>query len=296
MPAPRNGAPSRPEDTVAGLLKEAAARLRVAGISTAALDAELLLRHVLGWDRAAVLTRGAEGVPAAAAALFAQAIEERSRRRPLQHLTGVQAFWRHEFLVTPDVLIPRPETEVLVQTALELLRGVVAPVIVDVGTGSGCIALSLAAERADAEVHAVDISPAALDVARGNAARLRLGARVLFHQGDLLRPLGPRRASFDLVASNPPYVSAEEWRDLEPEVRDHDPRAALVPAERFPALLGRLLEQSRALLRSGGHVVVEIGRGQDAMARTAAADAGLTFVRFAPDLQGIPRVLVARRG
>jgi release factor glutamine methyltransferase len=296
MPAPPDGAPGRPEDTVAGLLRDAAARLAGAGISTAALDAELLLRHVLGWDRAAVVTRGAELVPAPAAALFAQAIEERSRRRPLQHLTGVQAFWRHEFLVTPDVLIPRPETEVLVQTALELLEGVVAPVIVDVGTGSGCVALSLAAERADAEVHAVDTSPAALDVARGNAARLRLDARVRFHEGDLLLPLGSRPASVDLVASNPPYVSAEQWRGLEPEVRDHDPQAALVPPGGFPALLARLLGQSRALLRSGGHVLVEIGRGQDAMARKAAAEAGLTFVRFAPDLQGIPRVLVARRG
>lgn len=295
MPAPPNGAPRRPDQTVASLLEEAARRLAGAGISTAALDAELLLRHVLGWDRAAVVTRGAELVPAAAAALFAQAVEQRSLRRPLQHLTGVQAFWRHDFLVTPDVLIPRPETEVLVQTALDLLRDVVAPVIVDVGTGSGCIALSLAAERADAEVHAVDVSPAALEVARGNAARLRLEARVPFHEGDLLQPLALPPATVDLVVSNPPYVSAEEWRHLAPEVRDHDPRLALVPPDGFPALLARLLGQSRVLLREGGHALVEIGRGQDDVARKASPDAGLTFVRFADDLQGVPRVLVARK-
>jgi release factor glutamine methyltransferase len=251
---------------------------------------------VLGWERADLITRAAEAVPAPAAALFAQAVEQRSLRRPLQHLTGVQAFWRHDFLVTPDVLIPRPETEVLVETALDLVRGVARPVIVDVGTGSGCIALSLAAERPDADIHAIDVSPAALRVARGNAARLGLDGRVRFQEGDLLQPLAPRPATVDLVVSNPPYVSDEEWQRLEPEVRDHDPRAALVPAEGFPALLARLLGQSRRLLRAGGGALVEIGQGQDGVARQAAEDAGLTFVRFAADRRGIPRVLVARTG
>jgi release factor glutamine methyltransferase len=170
-----------------------------------------------------------------------------------------------------------------------------APVIVDAGTGSGCIALSLAAERPDAEVHATDISGAALEVARGNATRLRLESRVRFHEGDLLQPLAARPEAVDLVVSNPPYVSEEERRHLEPEVRDHDPRAALVPPDGFPALLARLLGQSRRLLRPGTHALVEIGRGQDSLAREAAQAAGLTVVRFAPDLQGIPRLLVARK-
>src|SRR5438552_6870599 len=178
--------------TVSALLDEAAAPLSAAGIATARLDAELLLRHVLGWDRASLIAREGEAVPPAAAALFRSAIGERARRRPLQHLTGVQAFWRHEFLVTPDTLIPRPDTEILVEAALGLLKDAVRPLIVDVGTGSGCIALSLAAARPDAEVHAVDVSRAALDVARGNATRLRLAGRVAFHEGDLLSPIGPR--------------------------------------------------------------------------------------------------------
>jgi release factor glutamine methyltransferase len=295
MPAPPNGARSRPDQTVAVLLQQGTTRLAAAGIATAGLDAELLLRHVLGWDRAAIVTHAAEPVPPAAAALFREAIEQRSLRCPLQHLTGLQAFWRHEFLVTPDVLIPRPETEVLVETALELLRDVKAPVIVDVGTGSGCIALSLAAERPDAEIHATDISGAALEVARGNAMRLRLESRVRFHEGDLLQPLAARPEAVDLVVSNPPYVSEEEWRHLEPEVRDHDPRAGLVPSEGFSVLLARLLGQSHRLLREGAFTLVEIGRGQDSLAREAAEGAGLTVVRFAPDLQGIPRVLVARK-
>src|SRR4051812_22820930 len=211
MPAPPSGAPGSPPHSIAALLAEGASRLTAAGISTAALDAELLLRHVLGYDRAALITRAAEAVSPAAAELYAQAIAQRALRRPLQHLTGVQAFWRHEFLVTPDVLIPRPETEFLVEAALRRLDGVAAPVIVDVGTGSGCIALSLAAERPEAAVHATDISPAALAVARANAVRLGLQHRVHFHEGDLLEPARLLAGTVDLVASNPPYVSFEDW-------------------------------------------------------------------------------------
>ena len=250
---------------------------------------------MLGWDRASLIAREGEAVPPAAAALFRSAIGERARRRPLQHLTGVQAFWRHEFLVTPDTLIPRPDTEILVEAALGLLKDAVRPLIVDVGTGSGCIALSLAAARPDAEVHAVDVSRAALDVARGNATRLRLAGRVAFHEGDLLSPIGSRAGRVDLVVSNPPYVSAEEWRGLEPEVRDHEPRLALVPAEGAPALYRRLLAAAGRVLRPGGSIAVEVGQGQsDEVARLAGA-AGLEVGAVVADLQGIPRVVVARR-
>src|SRR5438477_2739082 len=235
--------------TVAALLDEAAGRLAAAGIATARLDAELLLRHVLGWTRADVVARLGETVPSPAADLFREAVAGRARRRPLQHLTGIQAFWRHEFIVTPDVLIPRPETELLVETALEKVRGLAGPVIVDVGTGSGCIALSLAAERPDAQVHAIDISASALRVARGNAARLGLPSRVTFHEGDLLAPVLGLKGTVDLVASNPPYVTEEEWPLLDPEVRDHDPRTALVPGEGVGPIYARLFEQAGDLLR-----------------------------------------------
>ena len=147
------------------------------------------------------------------------------------------------------------------EAALGLLKDAVRPLIVDVGTGSGCIALSLAAARPDAEVHAVDVSRAALDVARGNATRLRLAGRVAFHEGDLLSPIGSRAGRVDLVVSNPPYVSAEEWRGLEPEVRDHEPRLALVPAEGAPALYRRLLAAAGRVLRPGGSIAVEVGQG-----------------------------------
>jgi len=250
---------------------------------------------VLGWPRADLVTRAAEVVPPGAAELFRTAVEERARRRPLQHLTGVQAFWRHDFIVTPDVLIPRPETELLLETGLDLLRGVPTPVIVDVGTGSGCIALSLAAERPDAEVHATDLSEAALRVARGNAARLRLEGRVAFHHGDLLAPVRDLAGRVDLVVSNPPYVPADELTGLAPEVRDHDPRIALVPTEGVSALYRRLFAGAAAVLRAGGWIAVEVGQGQAEVVSTLTRPAGLDVLKVVPDLRRVPRVMVAQR-
>jgi release factor glutamine methyltransferase len=281
--------------TVAEALRAAERRLRDEGLPDPALDAELLLRHVLGWDRAAVITRAADSLPVADEKRFSGLLELRAARRPLQHLTGTQAFWRHEFAVTPDVLIPRPETEVLVETALEKIRGRNAPVIVDVGTGSGCIALSLAAERPDARVHAIDLSPAALLVARANASRLNLESRVTFHEGDLLAPVRAQAGTIDLVVSNPPYVSAAEWATLEPEVRDHDPRLALVPPEGVRAVYDRLLTGAAFTLRRGGYVLVEIGAQDQGQTVRAIERAGLDNVEERLDLQGIPRVVCGRR-
>lgn len=277
------------------MLDRGAARLQAAGIETARLDSELLLRHVLGWERADVIARATDLVPDAAAALFEAAIEQRARRRPLQHLTGHQAFWKHDFIVTPDVLIPRPETELLVETALELVRDRPAPLVVDVGTGSGCIALSLAAERTDARVHAIDLSPAALRVARGNASRLHLESRVTFHEGDLLEPMRSQAGAVDLVVSNPPYVSAEEWATLEPEVRDHDPRLALVPPEGVRPLYDRLITGAALALRPGGYVLVEIGADDGGAAAGTMARFGFTAVGTRRDLQGLTRVVYSRR-
>ncbi len=190
--------------TVQGALREAGERLRSAGVDSPEHDAEVLLLHVLGWDRGRLLADGPQSMPPDAETSYRELVEERARRRPLQHLVGSQWFWKHEFLVTPDVLVPRPETERLVEVGLDLLREVERPRIVDVGTGSGCIALSLAAERPDAEVHATDISGPALAVARENALRIGLEARVAFHLGDLLEPMTHLAGRVDLVVSNPP--------------------------------------------------------------------------------------------
>ncbi|HVR69680.1 MAG TPA: peptide chain release factor N(5)-glutamine methyltransferase [Vicinamibacteria bacterium] len=279
-----------------GALRRGAERLAEAGVPDAAGQSERLLRHILRWDRAALLAGGREPLEAGVEARFLALVGERARRRPLQHLTGSQAFWRHEFLVTPDVLIPRPETEVLVEAALELLRGRPSPVIVDVGTGSGCIALSLAAERADAIVHAVDLSAAALAVAGENARRLGLGARVRLHHGDLLDPVAPLGRGVDLVVSNPPYVHPAEVASLAPEVRDHEPRTALFAPDAPYGIYRRLVAQAPRVLRQGGHVAVEVGRGMAAAVSAAFRSAGFESPEIRRDLADIERVVIARTG
>ena len=285
--------------TVSEALREAAARLQAAAVPDPAWDAELLLRHVTGVDRAAVLAARLD-TPLAAEAeeRFLGLVAQRALRRPLQHLTGHQHFWRHEFRVSPDVLIPRPETELLVEAALAAVASVSAPVVVDVGTGSGCIALSIAADRKDAIVHAGDVSDAALEVAAENARRLGLEQRVVLRRGDLLEPFTALRGAVDLVLSNPPYIDPSEWAGLMPEVRDHEPSSALLPgdgSDRYH-VYRLLVPQARDLMRPGGTLILEIGQGmEDEVGRLCAA-AGLTVAQVIPDLQHIPRVIVARQG
>jgi release factor glutamine methyltransferase len=226
---------------------------------------------------------------------FFELTEERARRRPLQHLTGTQAFWRHEFLVTPDVLIPRPETELLVEAALEALRDVPGPTVVDVGTGSGCIALSLAAERPDAVVHAIDLSEAALAVARENARRLGIEERVSFHLGDLLGSVRSLSGQIHLVVSNPPYVDPSEAASLAPEVRDHEPALALFPPGDRYSIYRRLAPAAAAALKRDGALMLEVGLGMAEEVRRICEASGLSVPQVKDDLQGIPRAIVARR-
>jgi release factor glutamine methyltransferase len=278
---------------VAALLEEAAARLASAGVASPDLDAELLLRHALGWERARLLAAPGETVPSEAEARFQALVDQRARRRPPQHLLGTQGFWRHDFVVSPDVLIPRPETELVVEQTLVRLRGLQRPVLVDVGTGSGCIALSLAAELPDAEVHATELSAAALDVARVNARRLGLQARVAFHEGDLLLPVQGLR--FDAIVSNPPYVDTAGRAALPPEVRDHEPSLALFPPGDVLGIQRRLAGQALPALRPGGWLIVEVGLGQADDVSALQRDAGLEVDDVVRDLQGIPRTVVSHR-
>lgn len=279
--------------TVAAALSQAQARLARAGVPDPVLDAERLLRHALGWDRATLATSAHAAIPCQARGRFETLVTERAKRRPLQHLLGTQAFWRHEFRVTPEVLIPRPETELLVEAALERLRPLERPVVVDVGTGSGCIALSLAAELPAAEIHATDVSAAALRVARDNAARLGLSARVQFHEGDLLAPVAGRQ--LDLIASNPPYVDPALAPTLAPEVRDHEPALALFPpgGDAY-AVYRRLIPAARGLLAPGGYLLLEVGQGMGDEVAWLAQRAGFTLEGILPDLQSIPRAVIAR--
>jgi release factor glutamine methyltransferase len=279
----------------AALVKEAAATLAAAGVPAPEWDAERLLRHVLGCDRAAFFANPDRVVPEPEAERFRAFVRRRASREPLQYILGTQAFWKHEFLVTPAVLIPRPETELLVETCLDLLKDVARPLIVDVGTGSGCIALSLAAERPDAEIHAADISEPALAVARENARQLDLEGRVAFHHGDLLEPVAHLAGRIDLVVSNPPYVDAADRESLAPEVRDHEPTLALFAPGDPLSVYRRLAKASASGLRPGGWLVVELGHGQAASVEALCRADGLVPTRLDRDLAGIPRTLTVRR-
>ena len=281
--------------TAAELVARATGELAAAGVPQPEWDAERLLRHVLGWDRAMLIASPATAVVPERAAEFGRLVGERARRVPLQHLTGTQPFWKHEFRVSPDVLIPRPETELLVEAALERLRGATRPVIVDVGTGSGCIALSLAAERPDAELHATDLSAPALEVARLNAARLGLAERVVFREGDLLEPVARLAGRIDLVVSNPPYVDTKERETLAPEVRDHEPALALFPAGDASAVYRRLVPAAAHALAPGGALLLEIAPPLADGVSTLLAASRFESIEVRPDLAGRPRAVLGRR-
>ena len=253
------------------------------------------MRYVTGADRAALLVNPRQSLTSDQESRFLALVEERSRRRPLQHLVGTQAFWRHEFRVTPDVLIPRPETEVLVEAALERLRPLGDPTVVDVGTGSGCIALSLAAEMPRAAVHGVDVSERALAVARENAARLGLSARVSWHQGDLLAPVLALSGRIDMIVSNPPYVDPADALSLAPEVRDHEPSLALFPPGDPYSIYRRLVPDAARVLSPHGWLLLEIGQHMREHVAALCTAAGFEVQAVLPDLQSIPRVVVARR-
>jgi release factor glutamine methyltransferase len=279
------------------LLERGSSELRDAGVPEARFEAELLLRHALGCTREALYARLQEPAGAEAAGHYFQLLERRRGRVPIQHILGSQEFYGLSFRVTPSVLIPRPETEgVVEQTIAELsLRAKGEPRIADVGCGSGCIAIAIAKARPEAKLFAIDASPAALAVARENAAAHGVENRILFLQGDLLEPILGRGETLDLVVSNPPYVVDAEIEELAPEVREHEPRMALAGGVDGLAAITRLLAAAGAALGDGGSLVMEIGKGQDREVAKRVNSAGLELLRIVPDLAGIPRVVVARK-
>ena len=225
-------------------------------------------------------------------------LAQRATGMPSQYITGHQEFWGLDFVVSPAVLIPRPETEHLVETVLELAHEVPRPKIVDVGTGSGAIALALAHELKGAEVYAVDLSPDALEIARANAARLQLDGRVKFAQCDVLRPIQNRDFSlsdFDFVVSNPPYVGFDEADKVQKSVRDFEPQMAVFAGERGLDVIGPLIEQAQAALKPGGWLAMEIGYSMCDAVVNLLNPTMWGNVRVVPDLQGIPRVIAARK-
>jgi release factor glutamine methyltransferase len=280
--------------SVAELLFEGAEHLRSGPHSDRnRADAELLLMHVLGRNRAWVLAH-AEAIPSdQQASGFITLIERRYRGEPMQYIIGEAEFYGLPFTVTPDVLIPRPDTEHLVEKALELARVIEQPRIVDVGTGSGAIAVTLAHELPAAEITAIDLSEAALQVARGNAKRNGVEHRVRFLAGDLLAPVAGER--FDLVVSNPPYVPDTDRALISVEVREFEPALALFGGQDGLAVHRRLLPAAYNALVSGGFIAIEMGFSQGDAIDELLQASGFVDIGVTADLQGIPRVASARR-
>jgi release factor glutamine methyltransferase len=257
-------------------------------------EAEILLTHVLGRSRAELYARGDNPIPAEAAARLDELVARRVRGEPLQYLTGHQAFRRLDLAVGPGVLVPRPETEMVVEHALGRIAGVASPVVVDVGTGSGAIALSIGVERPDAIVWATEVSGAAATWARLNLERGGAG-NVTIVEGDLLAPLPEDlRGAVDLVVANPPYLAAAQLASLAPDVRDHEPPVATVSGPTGLEVPARVVEEAFAWIRPGGWLVMETWPGQadDLLALLSAhyADAAVQ-----PDLTGSLRIAEGRK-
>jgi release factor glutamine methyltransferase len=285
-------------------LKQGLARLRDEHVPSYTLAAELLLLHALGRDRTWLYAHPEEQVPSADAERFFALIARRAEGEPTQHLTGKQEFWGLEFEVTPDVLIPRPETEHVIEVALdrlavrELRAGRKQTLtgeglqIADIGTGSGCIAIALAKELPGATIYATDISSAALAVARRNAVRHNLADRVLFLERNLLGDLAPL---FDLIVSNPPYIGRREAETLMREVRDREPKIALYGGEEGYELYAELTTQAAAHLKPGGILVLELGHNSLHAVQPLLDSLQWANVGVTNDLAGIPRVIAAQR-
>lgn len=274
-------------------LRQATDYLAGCGVSTARLDAEVLLAETLRTNRTGLYLRYFSPLDQEEIGKFWHLVGRRGKREPLPYITGRQEFWSLEFLVDPRVLIPRPETEALVEAVLRILReeGRVRRRLLDVGTGSGCVAIALAKELPGAEIWAVDISAAALMVAEANAVRHGVTKQVTFLQGDLLAPVADQEGLFDLIVSNPPYVAEEEFSALQEEVRRWEPRLALNGGEAGVDFHRRLMAESPRYLCQGGWLVMEIGQGQErAIARLAEERGTFERVHFIKDCAGVDRV------
>jgi release factor glutamine methyltransferase len=282
--------------TVAGALREASEALRDAGLAEPRREAASLLSHALSRDRAFLITHSDESLTPEQLHSYRSLFGRRAAGEPFQYITGAQEFYGLDFEVNRNVLIPRPETELLVETALELLKETRSPLVCDVGTGSGCVAVSLLHARRDARAVALDVSPAALEVAARNAARNGVAERIHFLVSDCFDALDVGHAGerFDLVASNPPYIAEADVAGLQREVREHEPRAALTPGGDGLSVVRRLVAESPHALRPGGHLLIEIGFDQHERVASLIDPAVWTLLGIHRDLQGIPRTVALR--
>ena len=291
--------------SVRSLLKQGMGQLREANVPSFTLAAELLLLHVANRDRTWLYAHPEVILSAETTTQYFALIQRRANGEPTQHLTGKQEFWGLEFEITPDVLIPRPETEHLIEVSLDRLalrelRAGRSPritgnglTLVDVGTGSGCIAIALAKELPGATIYATDVSTAALTVARRNAARHGFSDRIRFLESNLFEAFNPVR--FDLIVSNPPYVGRGTADTLAREVREHEPEVALYGGEEGYEFYAELVAQSHEFLKPGGLLVLELGHDSLPAVQPLLESRHWTNLGVTNDLAAIPRVLAAER-
>ena len=280
--------------TIAEILKEAASELDNAGVPEARREAGSLLSFILGKDRTFLISHAEDETDENSFVQFREFVERRAAGEPLQYITGVQDFYGREFCVTPDVLIPRPETELLVEAALQKV-GDTAPSICDVGTGSGCIAVTLLCELVNARAVAIDKSSPALEVAKLNAQKHSVAERALFVISDCFDTLDSREYDFDLIVSNPPYVAAAALEGLQREVRDHEPLVALSPGGDGLGVIRRLIDEGPAFIKPNGHLLMEIGFDQGEAVESLVRNSAWSLQEVRPDLQGIPRIVVLQK-
>jgi release factor glutamine methyltransferase len=275
-------------------LTSAVQRLESSDVGSPRLNAETLLMFVLGVNRAYLYAHPERELSSAEQSRYDEVIAQRAQDVPSQYITGHQEFWGLDFLVSPAVLIPRPETEHLVETVLELAREVPNPRIVDVGTGSGCIALALAHELKGAEIYGVDLSAEALEIACVNAARLQLDGRVRLLQSNVLEALAETR-DFDFVVSNPPYVGFDEADKVQRSVFEYEPKMAVFAGYGGLDVIGPLIAQAHDVLKPGGYLAMEVGYSmRDAVLKLLSGTLW-NEPMIIPDLQGIPRVVAVNK-
>jgi release factor glutamine methyltransferase len=279
------------------LYREAVDRLSQAGIANAKLEALWIVEDALGVSRVRILSYGEDVLDAENYQRAISLIERRAGQEPLQYVLGSQEFCGLDMLVNPGVLIPRPESELLVEEAISLLEAHPQPVILDVGTGSGCLAISIGLALKRARVIASDRSLLALQVARTNARKHGIGSRIFWLAGDLLAPLlsSGLAGKVTAIIANLPYISHDEWDRLSPEVKDFEPHLALDGGPDGLDIYRRLLQEAPGILASGGRILMEIGIGQvDRLCREVSASSVFEVENIQPDLQGIPRMVCLR--
>lgn len=277
---------------IRAILNEAAAVLEKAGVAEPQLEARSLLGFAIGADRTYLITNPHAEIAPEKVVHFKELLARRASREPFQHITGVQEFFGLDFRVSPDVLIPRPETEILVEAAMGFLAEKESPCFAEVGIGSGCISISILHRISSAAAVGLEISEGAIDIASENAMRHGVLSRLELHQSDVFSAL--THGKFDLIVSNPPYIAVEEFPTLQPEVRDFDPKQALTDGGDGLAIIRKITAEASGFLKPDGALLMEIGFGQSAAVAAMLDPDVWGSVEILNDLQGIPRTVFAK--